>query len=175
MLELYYDDKRIMMTSGMNYLVDSKITESYFFSKYFPIWGWATWKRAWNLYDSTMHEWGNEKGERYLDYYYHDMGISQFVGSMLDLVYNNQVNTWDLQWIYSCIFNNALCIIPRTNLITNIGYDGTHTAKKRSRSVGIMKKPLNLKQINKPLLVRQYVEQDKLIFDRILDRDLGGK
>ena len=173
MLKMYNDDKRIMMISGMNYLVESEIEGNHFFSKYFPIWGWATWKRAWEFYDGSMLEWGNEKGKECLDYYYHDKGMSQFVSSMLDLVYNNKVSTWDLQWIYSCIFNNALCVIPSVNLITNIGFEGTHTNGKESRSVGLRRISINLKQENNPILVRQSVEQDKLIFDRILDRDLS--
>ncbi len=31
--------------------------ESYFFSRYCHIWGWATWRRAWQSYDVTMKTW----------------------------------------------------------------------------------------------------------------------
>ena len=47
----YQDDKRIMMITGTNSLGTWKSElQSYHFSIYGSIWGWATWKRAWNLY-----------------------------------------------------------------------------------------------------------------------------
>jgi len=55
MLARYEMKKSIMMISGTSYLfneVDSRF--SYFFSKYFPIWGWATWKDRWQKYDFEL-------------------------------------------------------------------------------------------------------------------------
>ncbi|MBF0300827.1 MAG: glycosyltransferase family 2 protein, partial [Oligoflexia bacterium] len=46
MLERYKDDERVMMISGTNVLQISNSNDSYFFSRYPAIWGWATWKRA---------------------------------------------------------------------------------------------------------------------------------
>ena len=56
MLEKYALDKRINMITGTSYLPeDININVDYFFSKYFPIWGWATWKDRWNKYDINMY------------------------------------------------------------------------------------------------------------------------
>jgi hypothetical protein len=56
MLDCYRDDRRIMMISGNNFQVyrdrlPSSHAYSYCFSKYVHVWGWATWRRAWELYD----------------------------------------------------------------------------------------------------------------------------
>src|SRR5712691_1210425 len=59
MLERYRDDGRIGMISGTNpsaHLAPPD-GESYFFSRYYYIWGWATWRRAWQLYDREMTAW----------------------------------------------------------------------------------------------------------------------
>ena len=65
MLEKYACDQRVMMISGTNYIGDNDDSEeSYFFSKYFAIWGWATWRRAWKNYDVSMREWPGWKEER---------------------------------------------------------------------------------------------------------------
>ena len=48
MLELYRNDERIMMITGTNYHPVAG-DKDFFFSQYFSIWGWATWRRAWKL------------------------------------------------------------------------------------------------------------------------------
>ena len=37
------------------------ISNKYFFSEHFLIWGWATWKRSWKKYDVEMKKWKNIK------------------------------------------------------------------------------------------------------------------
>lgn len=130
LLERYQNDKRIMMISGTNYLFNNvEMTESYYFSRYYPIWGWATWKRAWLLYDITMSEWPRIKSINYLSSIYCHTNIANFLQNGLDKAYNNLINTWDYQWVYSCIINHGLAICPKYNLISNIGITGTHTKK----------------------------------------------
>lgn len=60
MLEQYRDDTRIMHIAGTSAQVGNKRFnphESYYFSIIANIWGWATWRRAWNLYDYDMKQW----------------------------------------------------------------------------------------------------------------------
>jgi hypothetical protein len=129
LLEKYKDDERIMQISGTNVETESKIIESYFFSRYFNAWGWATWKRAWNLYDLEMkyyEEIANKGGWNRVD----NPPFNGFEGRRLyNLLKSGKLNTWDYQWIYSCIINSGLCIVPKVNLISNLGFEGeaTHT------------------------------------------------
>ena len=47
-----------MCISGDNFISGTwKPQESYYFSKFVHIWGWASWRRAWQLYDADMQEW----------------------------------------------------------------------------------------------------------------------
>jgi hypothetical protein len=46
-------------------------------------------------------------------------------------VYDGQVDTWDLQWLFCCWQQGALCPLPNGNLVTNIGAGpgGTHVTR----------------------------------------------
>ena len=84
LLQKYKDDKRVMMISGFNYLLNSlEIRESYFFSNYYPIWGWATWRRAWKLYDNEMKNWDYFKENNNLVWIYKDKGLAEYVYSLI--------------------------------------------------------------------------------------------
>ena len=43
-----------------------------------------------------------------------------------------EVDTWDYQWSFACLINNGLSIIPKLNLIKDIGFgeEATHTKGK---------------------------------------------
>ena len=125
MLIKYRNDSRIGVVCGSNLISDHyKCENSYFFSKYNPIWGWATWKRAWECYDVNMTSWNFNKNLNFLPntnyklFYWNDI---------FNKAHNNLIDTWDYQWTYACWKNNLLSIIPQHNLIKNIGFDNTAT------------------------------------------------
>ncbi len=126
-LERYRHDERVMMIGGTNYLIDRlQVEESYVFSRYFPIWGWASWRRAWGNYDVEMQEWPRFRKERQMCGYYADGYMRRFLASAFDGAHSGRINTWDIQWFFACLFNNGLSIIPGRNMISNIGTTGAH-------------------------------------------------
>lgn len=127
MLERYEDDERVMQISGTNIEGKSKINEDYFFSNYFNAWGWATWRRAWKEYDVDMKKFIKIKKSTIQ---FENAPFSGWKGKRLySLLRDGKIDTWDYQWIYSCIINSGKCIIPKVNLIENLGFfEGTHTA-----------------------------------------------
>src|SRR5271169_304080 len=55
LLERYRTDTRVMAICGSSYVnPGSNHTASYYFSYYADVWGWATWRRAWQLYDRDL-------------------------------------------------------------------------------------------------------------------------
>src|SRR5690606_32538012 len=55
LLVRYRDDHRVMVVSGSNYHPGKTFGKSsYYFSQYPHIWGWASWRRAWEKYDLEM-------------------------------------------------------------------------------------------------------------------------
>ena len=129
MLRRYRDDARVMMVTGTNYLLDRlDVPESYVFSRYYCVWGWATWRRAWAHYDIALAAWEGQKADGQLGGFYWQPFMRDSVGMGFDLVRQNKIDTWDIQWSYSCLFQSGLCIVPRVNLVSNIGTVGVHSA-----------------------------------------------
>jgi hypothetical protein len=147
LLEKYRDDERISMISGSNYeVVPDDYPYSYFFSRYFPVWGWATWRRAWALYQPDMKSWPSRRESNQLEGLLGAPERIKMYRRAFDSTYYGRIDTWDYQWVYSCLFQNSLCIIPRRNLVTNVGLEGTHTEGvrladgERQGSLGIPRK-----------------------------------
>ena len=135
LLEYYRYDTRIMLISGDNFQFGRKRGEgSYYFSKYFHIWGWATWRRAWKHYDVNMKSFEDFKKEAQIN---NVLNIKQQKKSWMkifQLVYDDKIDTWDYIWFYICFINNGLCIIPNVNLVSNIGFnkEALHTKDENS-------------------------------------------
>lgn len=169
LLNYYRNDTRILMISGTNYLFNSiEIEESYYFSRIFGIGAWATWKRAWSLYDINMSGWPKFKLNKYLDGIFHNKKIINYLQNPLEETYLNRINTWDFQWVYSCLINNGLAICPKYNLISNIGTLGVH-ANGSSRFHFMPVKELNFVKIIHPNFVIPNFYLDKKCFDIILE------
>jgi len=126
MLEKYRNDERVMYISGDNFHKDVFIHDSYDFVKIGWIWGWATWKRAWNKYDFRFSHWKKDR-ETVRRFYTKDE--YEVFARDLDSLTERGLYTWDYQWQYSCAINGGLCIVPKVNLVNNIGFrpDATHT------------------------------------------------
>ena len=125
MLEKYRSEEKVMMITGLNTVSNYPSPASYFFSSYFSIWGWATWKRAWQKYDVTMNEWPRIKAAG-LNKYYNDSNATKYLGQAFEATYQGEIDTWDYQWALTGLFHRGLCIVPSKNLISNIGLTGVH-------------------------------------------------
>lgn len=133
LLDRFRDEDQIMMISGDCFPGKNiRMEESYFFSRYAHIWGWATWRRAWEKYDLNLSKWPQLKEENWL----HRLGdkrkdFQEYWTRIFDQVYRGKINTWDYQWLFACWVNGGLTVLPSRHLVKNIGFgeDGTHTKK----------------------------------------------
>lgn len=134
LLEHYADDKRVMHISGFNRfpLFNTSDCSSYFFSKIGSIWGWATWRRAWQHYDINIGLRSHEFQHQLASYFFPfvDFAESRIVEVKKSAVGRN--HTWDYQWGVSRFLNSGLSIVPDVNLISNIGFGPTATHTKGS-------------------------------------------
>lgn len=130
MLVRYRDDERIGMISGDNFQFGRKYWgTSYYFSRYSHIWGWATWRRAWQKYDVQMNSWPEFRDQSGLDTVFCKKIDKNYWENILQAVYDQKIDTWDYQWAFTNWSENRLSIIPNVNLISNIGFgpNATHT------------------------------------------------
>ncbi len=130
LLEKYRGEENVMHIGGVNFQDGIKRGEaSYYFSRLCHVWGWATWKRAWSKYDVNIKSFDESTYDSYIRNIVINKKIREFYKKYFILVQNNQLDTWDYQWVWTVWSNNGLSIIPNTNLVKNIGFgnDATHT------------------------------------------------
>lgn len=130
LLEYYKNEEKIMVISGNNFLPNNwQIPNSYYFSIYNHIWGWATWRRAWHLYDNNLDKWPNLKVTPFLKNLHNSKLAVNYWTSIFDECRAGKIDSWGYPWTFSCWANKGLTILPSVNLVSNIGFDerGTHT------------------------------------------------
>ncbi len=135
LLERYRDNERVMCVSGESYgdesLWGSRM--SYTYSAYPLFWGWATWRRAWEKYDSNLRTATTRAFRGQLTSYLKNPLFARYWLSELARAADDTIDTWGYRWIYSVLQANGLCVIPRANLVSNIGCDAraTHTVDEQ--------------------------------------------
>ncbi len=137
LLDKYRDDERIAMISGDNFQFGRKRTEySYYFSRYTHIWGWASWRRAWDNYDVDMKIWPEIRDGGWLEDLLGAKKSVWYWKYIFENVYKGKIDTWDYQWTFSCWIQSALTVLPNVNLVSNIGFgsEAVHTTEKNKFS-----------------------------------------
>jgi GR25 family glycosyltransferase involved in LPS biosynthesis len=132
MLSRYEDDTQIMHIGGTNFQSkDVTLTDSYYYSRIVHVWGWASWKRAWDLYNVNIDEYTKPILRKWFTDYKFNKNSFLYWHQAFTSIKENRINTWDYQWTYALWKHNGLSIIPSQNLVTNIGFDknATHTTK----------------------------------------------
>lgn len=179
LLEYYRHDERIMSIGGLNVQLGKQITEySYYCSSYSHIWGWATWKRAWQYYDVEMKLWPKIRDCQYLRNIFTDLRTIEYWTQIFQGTYQGDIDTWDYQWIFACLVQGGLSIVPQVNLISNLGFgiDATHTVNFNSSSPYSKMKRENL---SFPLLYPAFplldLEADRFTQNNYYDIDMTLK
>ncbi|HBF34405.1 TPA: hemolytic protein HlpA-like protein [Candidatus Sumerlaeota bacterium] len=130
LLERYRDNAQVMVINGNSYLPDHcTVQDSYAFTHLLRSWGWATWRRAWALYDVEMKQWpavrdSGELEKLFSPTVWHTSKIE------LERAYDGTyAQAWDYQWHFTILQNHGLCVRPAQNLVANLGVGGggTHT------------------------------------------------
>ncbi len=122
LLKKYQDDPRIMHISGNFFQPQPIGAGDYYFSRIPHIWGWATWRRAWEKYDLDMKTYEQFLSSRKLRQYFPDRYSQTAWQHLFDQVYYKKSTTWDFQWTYALFDNGGLAINPNRNLVRNIGF-----------------------------------------------------
>lgn len=122
-LEKYKDDDRVGTITGFVPPIKDKLPET-FFLKYFQCWGWATWKRAWDLLETDARP--LLKGLRFKKKKF-DVGGG--VGNYGNLYCQKVglVDSWYLRYYASLFLKDKLSLYPGRSMVTNDGLDGTGT------------------------------------------------
>lgn len=167
----YKDEEKVMQINGISFLGEwsnFQISESYFFSKYNHIWGWASWRRAWEKYE--MESLCMEKDFENLEKTYNSSSEKKYWNSIFEKYMDKSLNksAWDYPWTFSIWKNGGMCIYPKCNMVRNIGIGheaATHTLGKDLKISNM--KIWELDQIKHPKKIEIDKKLDRLNYDNV--------
>ena len=122
-LDLYARDEQVMHVSGYMYPLHLKLPGTAFL-RILSCWGWATWARAWQHYDSDI--------ERHLGRFnsaarvrkFNIEGHADFHRQLLDNQ-SGRIHSWAVRWYASWLAQGGITLFPTQSLVRNIGHDGS--------------------------------------------------
>lgn len=138
LLQRYENDLRVWMISGLNHFVGKRNLideDSYFFSKYAAIWGWATWANRWNTSNFDMRALNIFIENKYIFDDVPNQENSYSIKKYRDFYKKMEIQkpkTWDAQWGFTMWSNRGVRIVPSENLISNVGVIGVHSKKQEA-------------------------------------------
>lgn len=127
LLQRYRSDRRVFKIAGTNPLGRWPGPESsdYFFSSFGYSWGWASWSDRWAAFDLKLDDWLDFELVSHARFY----PFSRQRNKGFRATNAGQIDTWDYQWHFAISRNHGLVVVPKVNLICNIGFEAeaTHT------------------------------------------------
>ncbi|PDT37260.1 glycosyl transferase [Rhizobium sp. M10] len=148
-LRLYADNSKVASIHGYAYPVaEGNIPESYFL-RGADCWGWATWARAWQHFESDGAKLLKLLHDRGLAAEFDHGGAAYFLRILSDQV-ERKNNSWAIRWHASAYLADMLTLYPRTSLVANCGFDGsgTHSGSNRVYETLVGSAPQELKPID---------------------------
>ncbi|MEO8764192.1 MAG: glycosyltransferase [Ginsengibacter sp.] len=146
-LDRYENQTQVVCVHGYLPPVKEALPET-FFLKGTDCWGWATWKRGWDLFERD--------GKKLLDHLLKNNLTSEFdyEGAYpFTQVLEDQIkginNSWAIRWKASAFIKNKLTLYPGRSLVQNIGNDGTgiHSGSSTNFDTELSRSGINLTDI----------------------------
>lgn len=173
MLEKYRNDQRIGMISGDNLQFGSRRNnDSYYFSRYVHIWGWASWRDRWQgSYDVQLKKWPEVRDGDWLEDIVRNKKEALIWKKIFERIFNNEIDTWDYQWVFANWVQGRLSIVPNVNLISNIGFsraDATHTTGDGDEAE-LPIYPISF-PLNHPIVITANLKADEFEYKKLIKR-----
>jgi hypothetical protein len=137
-LERYANEPRVMQISGHIFDVPSVTHQRE--ALLLPMttsWGWATWKRAWDLFDPSATGW-HERLTDAAEAHRFNLGGRYDYRRMLQRQMSGEIDSWAIRWYYSVFAHDGLVLFPPRTLVSNGGFDGSGTHGRLARNANQM-------------------------------------
>lgn len=156
-LEKYKDEDRVASISAFLNPIDCKAPNT-FFLRYFACWGWATWKRGWDLLIND-----DRVLLKRLRWKKNDFNIGG-TGPFYGILYCDKVglnDSWAVRFYASQFLAGKLQLFPGKTLALQNGMDGTGTHSgddnNQFRNMSLSEEPIVLSDIS--------IDENKLMYD----------
>ena len=158
-LDVYEDAERVVSIHGYVYPLKATLPET-FFLRGADCWGWATWKRGWDLFEPDGQVLLRELMGRKLTHSFDFDGTYPYT-KMLKKQIKGKNDSWAIRWYASAFLRNKLTLYPGRSLVLNIGMDnsGTHCSSTNDFAGDIAESPVRIEAIpvEEHLLARQQI------------------
>lgn len=146
-LEFYKDENKVISIHGYIYPIKSDLPET-FFIKGADCWGWATWKRGWDIFEANGKKLLDELKDKNLEKKF-DINGSYAYTKMLSEQVTKKNDSWAIRWYASAFLKDKLTLCPGRSLVCNIGLDasGIHCGSTNSFNAVITNRPIKLTNI----------------------------
>jgi hypothetical protein len=120
LLPVYKNEERIMLITAQNHTPNLAHANQLVFTNRAYIWGWASWRRAWDTMDMKLPKY---------EFSYLVKKHGFFAACIVFFYYQPRRNKhpesvlWDGRWDFSVSKNNGLCLSPNVNLSKNTGIE----------------------------------------------------
>ena len=146
-LDFYRDEERVISIHGYIYPVKAKLPET-FFLRGADCWGWATWKRGWDIFEPNGEKLLEQLKQRKLEKQFNFDGAYEYVRMLKNQILKKN-DSWAIRWHASAFLNDSLTLYSGKSLVNNIGNDssGTHSGSTSEYDVILNNTPVEIKQI----------------------------
>lgn len=159
-LNLYEHEEKVISIHGYIYPLSEKLPST-FFLRGADCWGWATWKRGWDLFEGDGQKLLNKLEEKKLTRIFDFSGSYGYTQMLKDQIAGKN-NSWAVRWYASAFLRERLTLYPGISLIRNIGLDGmgTHCSTSHAFDVEMAQDPISVRPIDiiEKLEVRKAIE-----------------
>lgn len=146
-LDKYECDDRVISVGCYVFPIEANLPDTFFLN--IPdCWGWAVWKRSWDLFEpdgvKLLKELKNRRLDQHFDfqgsYPYMDMLRAQIVGDN---------DSWAIRWYATAVLTGGLTIYPGLSMSVNIGFDGsgTHCGVDKTYELTLARRKIRLNNI----------------------------
>lgn len=172
-LDFYKNNETVISIHGYIYPVKEKLQET-FFIKGADCWGWATWKRGWDLFEHDGKKLLDQLENQNLTYQFDYDNSYPFTQMLKDQI-DKKNNSWAIKWYASAFLKNKLTLYPSISLVQNIGLDnsGTHCGDTNKFRIDISNSKITVAEIDiveslkAKKAIKKFLKPKKNIFSKI--------
>lgn len=176
LLDKYENDERVNMICGVNHLEVADFCPNDYLFSYYGSGAWASWKRVSDGWDSSYS---------FLDNEYYLNNLKRKMPELYKISYQIALNRrstgyewWETIIGFNSYLNNRLAIIPKYNLVTNIGVteEATHGSSLKLMNKRV-RKLFNMKSydFSAPLKHPKYIVPDYEYMDELSKINCVGR
>jgi hypothetical protein len=143
-LKIYKNELKVASIHGYIYPIDN--LPDTFFIKGADCWGWATWKRAWDVFEYDGKKLLDQLKSRRLENeadFNNTYGFTQMLKDQI----KGKNNSWAIRWYMSTFLKDMVTLYPGISYVKNIGIDdsGTHCGVSNAFEVNLATRTTNTK------------------------------